>query len=119
MKEGIVVFGHGSSRASANEAVCKVAAQAAAEGGWGVWTTAFLEADPRLAEGVAELVAAGADSILIVPYFLTLGVHLDRDLPELVRELEARFGIPMRVTPPLDGHAALSRILVERAEAAV
>ena len=118
MNQGIVVFGHGSSRASANEAVRRVAAQAAEQGHWTLYETAFLEADPRLAQAVEKLIAAGADSILILPYFLTLGIHLERDLPALVRELQAQYSIPIRVTPPLDGHAALSRILVERAEAA-
>ena len=60
---------------------------------------------------------AGAERIVILPYFLTLGIHLERDLPALVRELEKRYAIPLHVAPPLDGHAALSRILVERAEA--
>src|SRR5712671_4601220 len=110
MNQGIVVFGHGSSVASANDAVRKVAAQAAAAGKWTLWETAFLEADPRLAEATGKLVAAGADSILILPYFLTLGMHLERDLPALVRELEQQYSIPIRVTPPLDGHVALSRI---------
>ncbi len=113
-----MVFGHGSSRASANQAVRRVAAQAAEEGHWVLHETAFLEADPRLAHAVEKLIAAGADNVLILPYFLTLGVHLERDLPALVHELQARYSIPIRVAPPLDGHAALSRILVERAEAA-
>jgi sirohydrochlorin cobaltochelatase len=81
-----------------------------------LWETAFLEADPRLDEAVQKLVEAGAGSILILPYFLTLGIHLQRDLPAIVRGLEQRHGIPIHVTPPLDGHAALSGILVERAE---
>lgn len=113
-----MVFGHGSSRASANQAVRRVAAQAAEEGHWVRYQTAFLEADPRLAQAVEKLIAAGADSILILPYFLTLGIHLERDLPALVHELQTQYSIPIQVTPPLDGHAALSRILVERAEAA-
>ena len=117
MHQGIVVFGHGSSLASANDAVRTIAAHAAEQGGWPLWETAFLEADPRLASAVGKLVTAGAQSILILPYFLTLGIHLERDLPALVRDLELQFAIPIRVTPPLDGHAALSRILVERAEA--
>lgn len=116
MTQGIVVFGHGSSIAQANDAVRAVASQAAADGKWKLWETAFLEADPRLEEATRKLVAAGAQSILILPYFLTLGIHLRRDLPAMVRALAQKHGIPIRVMPPLDGHTALSRILVERAE---
>jgi sirohydrochlorin ferrochelatase len=101
--------------ASANDAVRAVAADAARAGGWELYETAFLEADPRLDIAVARLANAGADEALILPYFLTLGIHLQRDLPKLVDELARRHGIPIRVTAPLDGHPALSRILVERA----
>jgi sirohydrochlorin ferrochelatase len=109
------VFGHGSSVASANDAVRSVAVEASAAGAWDLYETAFLEVSPRLEEAVAKLVQAGADEILVLPYFLTLGIHLQRDLPKLVQDLEAVHSIPIRVTPPLHGHPALSSILVARA----
>jgi sirohydrochlorin ferrochelatase len=115
VRTGIVVFGHGSSVPSANEAVRTVAADAARQGKWALYETAFLEAAPRLADAVATLVDAGADDVLVLPYFLTLGIHLQRDLPRLVDELAARHGVAIRVMPPLDGHPELSRILVDRA----
>jgi sirohydrochlorin ferrochelatase len=113
---GIVVFGHGSSVASANEAVRAIAAKAADEGGWDLYETAFLEASPGLGDAVRKLSAAGAAEILVLPYFLTLGIHLQRDLPKLVDDLARENGIAIRVAPPLDGHPGLSRILVARAE---
>lgn len=117
-KTGIVIFAHGSSVASANEAVRAVAAQAAAEGEFTLYETAFLDVAPRLGEAAGMLIERGASAILIVPYFLTLGLHLQRDLPAMVREIEeAHPGVPVRVTPPLDGHPALSAIVAERARA--
>lgn len=120
MATGIVVFGHGSSVASANDAVRRVADSAAAEGGWTLWETAFLEAEPLLGTAVEKLVAKGCEDVLVLPYFLTLGIHLQRDLPAIAAELEARHGIRIRLAPPLDGHPVLSGILAARArEAAV
>ncbi len=119
MKTGIVVFGHGSSVPSANDAVRVVAADAARQGGWALYETAFLEAEPRLAGAVAILARAGADEVLVLPYFLTLGIHLQRDLPRIVYELAQEFRIPIRVAPPLDGHPDLSRILVDRAKSSL
>jgi sirohydrochlorin ferrochelatase len=115
VKTGIVVFGHGSSVASANDAVRVVAADAARHGGWEIYETAFLEASPLLKDAVASLASQGVGSIVVLPYFLTLGIHLKRDLPNLVEGLEKEYGVSIRVAPPLDGHEALSRILVERA----
>jgi sirohydrochlorin ferrochelatase len=116
MRTGIVVFGHGSSVASANDAVRIVAAEAARQGAWDLFETAFLEASPRLDDAVAKLAAAGAGRVLILPYFLTLGILLQRDLPLLVDDLARRHGIPIRVAAPLDGHPDLGRILVARAQ---
>jgi sirohydrochlorin ferrochelatase len=115
VRNGIIVFGHGSSVESANDAVRLIARDAATHGGWELYETAFLEVTPRLSDAVARLVSKGADEILVLPYFLTLGIHLQRDLPKLVEALAREYGIAIRVTPPLDGHPALSLILVERA----
>jgi sirohydrochlorin ferrochelatase len=112
---GIIVFGHGSSVASANEAVRAIAARAAAEGSWELFETAFLEAAPRLDDAIGKLAAAGAREVLVLPYFLTLGIHLQRDLPKLVDDLSRQYKLPIRVADPLDGHPELSRILVARA----
>ncbi len=100
---------------SANEAVCVIAREAARQGGWDLYETAFLEVFPLLSDAIAKLAAAGAEEILVLPYFLTPGIHLQRDLPKIVSELEEKYHFPIRVTPPLDGHPQLSRILVERA----
>jgi sirohydrochlorin ferrochelatase len=115
VRQGIIVFGHGSSVASANEAVRVIAAQAASEGAWELYETAFLEAEPRLDEAVRKLATAGARDILVLPYFLTLGIHLQRDLPKLVDALSREHNIAIRVAEPLDGAPELSRILVQRA----
>lgn len=116
MSIGIVIFAHGSSVTSANDAVRSVAAAMAAAAGFELVETAFLEGRPTLADAVERLAARGAGKILVVPYFLTLGIHLQRDLPAMVDELARSHGeLEIRVTPPLDGDPGLVRILVERA----
>ena len=117
MKTGIAIFAHGSSVASANEAVRAVADQVARQGGFELVEAAFLEQGaPDLAEAVERLAKRGASRILVVPYFLTLGLHLQRDLPRIVADI-ARIqpGVEIRVTPPLDGHPAMAHALIERA----
>jgi sirohydrochlorin cobaltochelatase len=53
---------------------------------------AFLEfATPRFSEAVAELHAAGARRVLVVPVFLSGGGHVAHDVPELVRPERARY----------------------------
>ena len=116
-KTGYVIFAHGSTVAEANHAVDVVAEQAAVAAGFDLYSSAFLDcAHPTLSEAVLDLVARGASDVIVIPYFLTLGIHMQRDLPALVRDLEAGTpGLKIRVTPPLDGHPSLSRIVAERA----
>ena len=118
---GLVIFAHGSSVAAANEAVARVTERMAVEGGYSLVETAFLEmAEPDLREAVARLAARGADHIVVIPYFLTLGIHLRRDLPRIVEELAGVYqGVRIDVTEPLDGHPSLVGILLERAQAAL
>ena len=121
MKTGLIVFAHGSSVASANQAVEKVASDMADAGGYETCETAFLEAaHPDLNEAVARLTAKGVDRIIVLPYFLTLGIHLKRDLPRIVGELSLiHKGVEIIVTEPLDGHPALKEILLDRARKAL
>ena len=88
-------------------------------GGSKPWKPAFLElGEPSLEGAVEALVARGVHDILVVPYFLTLGIHLERDLPNIINRIAGRFGhIKMRATAPLDGHPALVEVLLERIKA--
>jgi sirohydrochlorin ferrochelatase len=117
VSNGIVIFAHGSSVRSANDAVRKVAEAAARTGNLGDVEVAFLEAEPSLDEAVARLAGRGVRRILVVPYFLTLGIHLQRDLPTMLdRIAQAHENVEVRSTAPLDEHPALVQILLDRIE---
>lgn len=118
---GYLVFAHGSSVESANEAVRVVTRRVASANGYSLMETAFLEGGkPSLSDGVGLLMRQGADRIVVIPYFLTLGLHLKRDLPRLIDEARQEYpGLgAIEVTEPLDGHPALDQIVRDRAEAA-
>jgi sirohydrochlorin ferrochelatase len=117
---GFIVFAHGSRVETANQAVRDVAAQMATSGEH-VVEAAFLElGQPDLADATGRLIARGAKRIVVIPYFLTLGTHLQRDLPRLVQDAARAHGnIDMQVTSPLDGHPALLEALLDRASQAL
>jgi sirohydrochlorin cobaltochelatase len=89
LKEGIVLFAHGSRDPEWSrpfEAIAaalgrKIPAVAVALG--------YLEHGPSLQEAVAALVAKGALTIRVVPVFLGQGGHIKEDLPKLVAQVAA------------------------------
>jgi sirohydrochlorin ferrochelatase len=117
---GFIVFAHGSRVESANQAVRDIAAQMAASGRH-VVESAFLEiGQPDLSAATGLLIARGAKRIVVIPYFLTLGMHMQRDLPRLALDASHAHGdIEMRITSPLDGHPALVQALLDRASEAL
>jgi sirohydrochlorin ferrochelatase len=119
-RKGYVVFGHGSSVESANDAVRAMAAELQRRNGYEAVETAFLEAGkPDLRGAIDRLAGQGVERAIVIPYFLTLGMHLKRDLPRLVAEIRAVHpGLEIQVTPPLDGHPALIEALLGRAREA-
>jgi sirohydrochlorin ferrochelatase len=114
---GWIVFAHGSSVETANDAVRAVTSALALRGAYSLTETAFLEGGkPDLPEACQRLIERGAVRIVVLPYFLTTGLHLKRDLPRLLDEVRASHpALRIETTPPLDGHAALVDILLTRA----
>jgi sirohydrochlorin ferrochelatase len=115
---GLVVFAHGSPLEEANRGVRALTREVAERGGFSLVETAFLDcATPDLRQAVASLVDRGANRVVVVPFFLTLGIHMRRDLPGIVDELrQTHGGLEISVTPPLEGHPSLVDILLGRAK---
>jgi len=75
----------------------------------------YLFGSPGVEEAAEKCVAEGATRLLIVPYFLTAGVHVRKDLPEIVERIaEAHPDVEVRLGKPLAGHPLLKNILVSR-----
>lgn len=112
---GVIVFAHGSTIESANEAVHAVTAQLAIRTKQRV-ESAFLDcAPPTLADATQKLVGEGVTHVVVLPYFLTLGMHLQRDLPRIVDRLRPIYShVRFTISEPLDGHPALLDVLVDR-----
>jgi sirohydrochlorin ferrochelatase len=117
---GYIVFAHGSRIESANQAVRDVARDLARALHSDHVVAAFLElGEPALEAAADQLAAAGVQRLVVLPYFLTLGLHMERDLPRLLENISREHaGIEVVAAPPLDGHPALVQALTDRARGA-
>ena len=112
----VVLLAHGSSLESANQSVHALARLVESQGPYHYVRAAFLDpVTPTLAQAAAEAVEAGFSRVVIIPYFLTLGLHMQRDLPRLVEAERERFPrVEFSVGQSLDDHPLLASIVVGR-----
>jgi len=113
---GIVLFGHGSSVEEANQGVRELALQIQNAGPYHYVRAAFLElAQPDLNAAVAEAAEAGLRRVIIIPFFLTMGIHLRRDLPNLIAPMKQKYPrLEIQVGQSLEGHPLMTSIILGR-----
>jgi sirohydrochlorin ferrochelatase len=115
--KALLLIAHGSRRSEANADLEYVAEELRTRGRYPVVRTSFLElAEPTIAAGGAACVAAGATEVILVPYFLSAGVHARDDLAAARAELEGRFpGVVFRLADPLGRHPLMIDVIEHRA----
>ena len=100
----VILFAHGSRDPLWHRPVEAVAARMRALAPHVPVRCAYLElSTPALPDAAAELVAAGATSVRIVPMFLGTGRHAREDLPALVAQLRAGHPDTVFELPPAVG----------------
>jgi sirohydrochlorin ferrochelatase len=112
----VLLIAHGSRQAGANEDLQRLAERVAA-GSEFLWVQpSFLElAEPDIAKGAELCVEHGARRVLMIPYFLSQGTHLTRDLARARDELAGRYrGVEFHLAPPLGPDPLLDRLVWER-----
>jgi sirohydrochlorin ferrochelatase len=115
----LLLIAHGSRRAEANADLEHVAADMRRRGAFAVVQCSYLElAEPDIHTGGAKCVAAGASSVVMLPYFLSPGKHVSEDLTEAQAKLAAEFPhVQFRLAAPLAGHPLLLDAVADRATA--
>jgi sirohydrochlorin ferrochelatase len=115
VKTALLLIAHGSRQEEANADLLHVAGQLRARG-HGIVEASFLElAEPGIEEGGVRCVEQGAGRVVLVPYFLSAGVHVRRDLAAVRAKLAGRFpAVEFRLAEPLGRHPLLLDVVAER-----
>ncbi len=115
---GIVLLGHGSRGDSANDGMMEVAHALKETGKYPVVEVGFMQRNfPTIEEAAKSCVMQGADTILLIPYFLHMGLHLQQDLPETVEILKRLHpNVRFAFGKPFAHHPGLVDIVMDRIE---
>jgi sirohydrochlorin ferrochelatase len=111
-----LLIAHGSRRAEANADLSHLADRIAATGEYAIVEVGFLElTEPSIVAGGRACVARGAQSVRMLPYFLSAGVHVTDDLTAAREALAAEFPtVAFTLCPPLGLHPLMTQIVLER-----
>lgn len=115
-KLGIIIIDHGSRRQESNLLLEEVARHFQQATGAAIVEPAHMElAKPTLDQAFDRCVAAGAQKVVVQPYFLGPGRHWEQDIPALAAAAAARHpGIAFRVAAPLGLHPLMLQLIAER-----
>ena len=118
---GVILFAHGSPVNEANQGVHDLAATIQAGGPYSYVRAAFLDGGkPDLSGAVTNAAAAGIDEVIVIPYFLTVGLHLQRDMPKLVAAAQQSHpGLKIVVAQSLEGHPLMPSLILSRVKEAL
>ena len=117
----LLLIAHGSRRPEANADLEHVAAQMRLRGGFDYIQCSFLElTHPDIHTAGVFCVQEGATEVVMLPYFLSPGVHVRDDLTEAQEKLRQEYPtIAFDLAEPLGRHPMLIDIVAERAAEAV
>jgi sirohydrochlorin ferrochelatase len=118
MTTALLLIAHGSREPEANDDLSHVAAELRRRGH--IVVESFLElAEPDIDDGGQRCVETGARRVILVPYFLSAGIHVQRDLAAARQRLAQRYPtVEFRLAQPLGRHPQLPDIVAQRADEA-
>jgi sirohydrochlorin ferrochelatase len=120
MKTAILLMAHGSRIPEANDAVHEIAKMVKNFAGYDIVEVSFRENHPpNIQQGIDACVAQGAERILLAPYFLYMGAHVQEDLPKEMEEARLRHpGVEMAMGKHLGVHKRLAKLVIDRIQEA-
>lgn len=120
MRTALLLIAHGSRHAEANADLHHLA-ECLRGGSYAPVVASFLElAEPTITEAGRRCVADGAECVVLLPYFLSAGVHVRCDLQAHRDALaSAHPGVAFHLAEPLGRHPLLTEIVIQRAREAL
>ena len=84
--QAVIIIGHGSRAAGADDDMERIAGGLRAAAGGRIVDVCRMAYGTSFGEAFERCVRQGANTVIVIPYFLHFGVHLRQDIPEILRE---------------------------------
>lgn len=117
--QALLIVAHGSRRVESNEEVRALAAQVAqyTTQTYGIVSSAFLElAEPSIPDGIQQCIDQGAQTVTVMPFFLSAGRHVVTDVPALVHQKQQAYPhIRIQIAPYLGAASSMPQWIAQLA----
>lgn len=114
--KSLILVAHGSRREASNQEIRELTRTLASKAGdaFDQISCAFLElAEPSIPDGIEQAVGAGANEVVVLPYFLSAGRHVAEDIPALVSGKREEYPqVDIRIAPYLGKADAVTDVLL-------
>lgn len=116
MKTGIILLSHGSRLPDAMATLYDLVEQVKAGGGFDYVAGAALQFNrPDLPEAIAQSVSAGVERVIVAPIFLYMGMHMKKDIPEILEEESKKYPqVRFNMTGNIGADRKLAQIMLDR-----
>lgn len=117
----VLLIAHGSRRSEANDDLVKLAQLISERATYPIVEVSYLElTSPTIPDGGKACVDKGARRVLMLPYFLSAGVHVVNDLKEFCQQLNEAFpDVEFVLCPHLGLHPLMADIVLARLQEGV
>ena len=118
--KSLLLVAHGSRREASNEEIRQLTAQLRSRAGdrYQSVSCAFLElAEPSIPDGIEASIQQGAKEVIVLPYFLSAGRHVQEDIPrEIAGKQQEHPEIKIRQVPYVGSAEGITDLLLGVAE---
>ncbi|GAB4814681.1 hypothetical protein N2152v2_001727 [Parachlorella kessleri] len=118
---GVVIVDHGSRRAESNEMLQQFAQLYQEVTGRDLVEIAHMElAQPTIEQAMSKCVERGASKVIVAPYFLSRGRHIQEDIPALVAAAQEKLpgGVECVIAEPIGIDGLMAQLIENRVRAA-
>lgn len=114
--KGILVLAHGSRKNNTIDTMNEILTMIKEKNKDVYIENAYMElATPLLPDSLEKMVNNGIDDIVIIPYFLFEGLHIQSDIPEEIEQFCAQYpNVKVKLGNTLGADPRLADILCER-----
>jgi sirohydrochlorin ferrochelatase len=119
----LLLVAHGSRRKQSNDEVVVLADKLKnnCSDQFDIVHAAFLElAETLIPDGIKRCIDDGAESVIVLPYFLNSGRHVIEDIPNIVNDTKKHYpGVDIRIAPHLGASDMMMELLITSANSTV